>query len=228
MNSAPNSQPIRQTRRHWRERPSEKMRVNSGGSSKYSATTFTPPSEMSVTMQSRGKPPVPNWILARLLQIRRSLLRRFANISILPPSLPTHSNITEVLQNNPWDMLSANSRNLSFIFERILSIGWMRPNLARPELPPRQLPQPQNPVLICRGAQRRISRAQDLHINHKRCAGTTAWVTTPSPSEGKSFALLAEFTHHPFRLRKRRGRSSPTTPSDAHLRCCWARPSPRL
>src|SRR6516164_4038779 len=84
MNSAPNSQPIRQTRRHWRERPSEKMRVNSGGSSKYSATTFTPPSEMSVTMQSRGKPPVPNWILARLLQIRRSLLRRFANISITP------------------------------------------------------------------------------------------------------------------------------------------------
>jgi hypothetical protein len=91
MNSAPNSQPIRHRRRHWRGRPSEKIRVNSGGISRYSATTFTPPSEMSVTMQSRGKPPVPNCIFARLLQIRRSLLRRFAaNISILPRSMPTH------------------------------------------------------------------------------------------------------------------------------------------
>jgi hypothetical protein len=89
MNSAPNSQPMRHTRRHWRGRPSEKMRVNSGGSSRYSATTFTPPSEMSVTTQSRGKPPVPNWIFARLLQIRRSLLRRFANILILSRSMPT-------------------------------------------------------------------------------------------------------------------------------------------
>jgi len=57
MNSAPNSQPIRQTSRHWRGRPSEKMSVNSGGISTCSATTLTPPSEMSVTTQSRGNEP---------------------------------------------------------------------------------------------------------------------------------------------------------------------------
>jgi hypothetical protein len=38
---------------------------------------------MSVMVQSRGSKPAPNWILARLLQSRRSLLRRFTNMSIL-------------------------------------------------------------------------------------------------------------------------------------------------
>jgi hypothetical protein len=36
---------------------------------------------MSVMVQSRGKP-VPSWIFASLLHRRRSLLRRFANMSI--------------------------------------------------------------------------------------------------------------------------------------------------
>jgi hypothetical protein len=37
---------------------------------------------MSVMVQSRGNVPVPNWIFAKLLHTRRSLLRRFANVSI--------------------------------------------------------------------------------------------------------------------------------------------------
>jgi hypothetical protein len=43
---------------------------------------FTPPSDMSEIMQSRGKPPVANCIFAKLLHARRSLLRRFAYMSI--------------------------------------------------------------------------------------------------------------------------------------------------
>jgi hypothetical protein len=58
------------------------MMVNSGGMSTYSAITFTPPSDMSVIVQSRGNEPVPNWILASRLHRRRSLLRRLANMSI--------------------------------------------------------------------------------------------------------------------------------------------------
>jgi hypothetical protein len=49
----------------------------------YSAITFTPPFDTSVIVQSRGNEPVPNWIFATLLHGRRSLLRRFINISIL-------------------------------------------------------------------------------------------------------------------------------------------------
>jgi hypothetical protein len=66
-NCAPNSQPIRHASRHWRGRPSDKMMVNSGGISRCSAITFTPPCDMSVIVQSRGKEPVPNWILASRL-----------------------------------------------------------------------------------------------------------------------------------------------------------------
>ena len=44
----------------------DKMTVNSGGISGYSAMIFTPPSDMSVIMQSRGKPPVANCIFAKL------------------------------------------------------------------------------------------------------------------------------------------------------------------
>jgi len=47
--------------------------------STYSAITLTPPSDTSVMVQSRGNEPVPNWILASRLHIRRSLLRRLAN-----------------------------------------------------------------------------------------------------------------------------------------------------
>ena len=56
--------------------------VNSDGISGYSAITLTPPAEMSVIMQSRGKLPVPNWILAILLHSRRSVFRRLTNISL--------------------------------------------------------------------------------------------------------------------------------------------------
>jgi hypothetical protein len=68
---------------HWRGRPSDNMIVKSEGMSTYSAITLTPPSEMSVIVQSRGKELVPNWIFASRLQRRRSLVRRFASISIL-------------------------------------------------------------------------------------------------------------------------------------------------
>jgi hypothetical protein len=60
MNSAPNSQPICQANRHCRGLPVEKISVNSDGGTRCSATTFTPPSDMSVIMQSRGNEPVPN------------------------------------------------------------------------------------------------------------------------------------------------------------------------
>src|ERR1700692_2460495 len=59
------------------------MMVNSLGTSRYSAITFTPPSDTSVITQSRGSEPVPNWIFATRLQRRRSLLRRLASMSIL-------------------------------------------------------------------------------------------------------------------------------------------------
>src|ERR1017187_5485995 len=59
-NCAPSSQPIRHASRHWRGRPSDRIMVNSGGISRYSAITFPPPSEISVTVQSRGSEPVPN------------------------------------------------------------------------------------------------------------------------------------------------------------------------
>jgi hypothetical protein len=57
--------------------------VKSEGMSTYSAITLTPPSEISVIVQSRGKEPVPNWIFASRLHRRRSLLRRLASISVL-------------------------------------------------------------------------------------------------------------------------------------------------
>jgi hypothetical protein len=53
------------------------------GMSTYSAITFTPPFDTSVIVQSRGNEPFPNWIFATLLHGRRSLLRRFINMSIL-------------------------------------------------------------------------------------------------------------------------------------------------
>src|SRR6516225_9708550 len=59
------------------------MMVNCGGTSRYSATTFTPPSEISVIVQSRGSEPAPHWILAILLHTRRSLLRRSAYMSFV-------------------------------------------------------------------------------------------------------------------------------------------------
>ena len=83
MNSAPNSQPIRHASRHWRGWPVDNMMVNSAGMSRYSAITFTPPADTSVIVQSRGNEPAANRIFATLLHRRRSLLRRFSNMSIL-------------------------------------------------------------------------------------------------------------------------------------------------
>jgi hypothetical protein len=54
--------------------------VNSAGMSTSSAISFTPPSEMSVIMQSRGNEPVPNLIRDTSLHGRRSLLRRLTNM----------------------------------------------------------------------------------------------------------------------------------------------------
>ena len=50
--------------------------------------TFTPPTDMSVMVQSRGNELVPNWIFAKLLHKRRSLLRRFECMSIPGPTRP--------------------------------------------------------------------------------------------------------------------------------------------
>ena len=81
---------MRQAILHWRGRwPVEKITVNSDGISGYSAIIFTPPSDISVIIQSRGNPPVPNWILAKFLHTRRSLLRRFANITTPEEIHPT-------------------------------------------------------------------------------------------------------------------------------------------
>jgi hypothetical protein len=41
--------------------------------STYSAMTLTPPADTSVIVQSRGNDPMPNWIFANLLHVRRSL-----------------------------------------------------------------------------------------------------------------------------------------------------------
>jgi hypothetical protein len=91
------------------------MMVKSDGMSTYSAMTFTPPSEMSVIVQSRGSEPVPNWIFASRLHRRRSLVRRFASISILrlarellvdPALPPPYSHFTqETLESAYWDGL---------------------------------------------------------------------------------------------------------------------------
>jgi hypothetical protein len=62
------------------------MMVNSVGMSRYSAISFTPPSDTSVMVQSRGNELFPNWIFATRLHRRRSVLRRFANMSILRPA----------------------------------------------------------------------------------------------------------------------------------------------
>jgi hypothetical protein len=61
--------------------------VKCGGISRYSATTFTPPFETSVIVQSRGNDPAPHWIFAILLHNLRSLLRRSAYMSISPTAI---------------------------------------------------------------------------------------------------------------------------------------------
>ena len=59
------------------------MMVNSPGISGYSASTFAPPSDKSVIIQSRGNEPVPYWIFATRRPHRRSFLRRFPKVSTL-------------------------------------------------------------------------------------------------------------------------------------------------
>src|SRR5258708_39891781 len=68
---------------------------------------------MSVIVQSRDKEPVPNWIRARLLHIRRSLLRRFTNMSVLrPSSITVHPSLQPLLQKTYWNLLSGTDRNV--------------------------------------------------------------------------------------------------------------------
>jgi hypothetical protein len=84
--------------------------------------TFTPPSDTSVIVQSRGKEPVPNWIFASLLHRRRSLLRRFTNMSILRPgSIVLHPPMQPVLRKNYWNLLSETGRNLSVPLKKFLA-----------------------------------------------------------------------------------------------------------
>src|ERR1700756_2451735 len=114
---------MRQTRRHCRGLPVEKIRVNSGGGSRCSATTFTPPSEMSVITQSRGKEPVPTWIFARVLHRRRSALRRLAaNISIFYPVHTVRSVGSLDLQWKRWNRPIEIDRNRRIEFDPILAI----------------------------------------------------------------------------------------------------------
>ena len=82
--------------------------------------TFTPPADTSVIVQSRGSEPVPNWILAKLLHRRRSLLRRFINMSIIRRSGHGCCATPTGVQRNYWDLPSENSRNLSVLFEFFL------------------------------------------------------------------------------------------------------------
>src|SRR5258708_7398705 len=80
---------------------------------------------MSVIVQSRDKEPVPNWIRARLLHIRRSLLRRFTNMSVLrPSSITVHPSLQPLLQKTYWNLLSGTDRNVilfSNAFYRVCS-----------------------------------------------------------------------------------------------------------
>jgi hypothetical protein len=95
------------------------MMVKEGGISRYSAITFTPPSDMSVIVQSRGKP-VPSWIFARLLHGRRSLLRRFASMSILSPVQKGLFGLKSFLAKNYWSLPSGDACNLTILFELFL------------------------------------------------------------------------------------------------------------
>jgi hypothetical protein len=82
--------------------------------------TFTPPTDMSVMVQSRGKEPVPNWIFAKLLHRRRSLLRRFANMSIpgpTPVSILVLLALQPLLNKNYWNLPSRTSRIISILFD---------------------------------------------------------------------------------------------------------------
>ena len=79
---------------------------------------FTPPSDMSVIMQSRGNPPVANCIFAKFLHARRSLERRFAaNMSNLALLDVTHPEDASGLQKNCSNWPSAAARNVIDMFE---------------------------------------------------------------------------------------------------------------
>jgi hypothetical protein len=78
---------------------------------------FTPPSDMSEIMQSRGKPPVANCIFAKLLHARRSLLRRFAYMSI-PGLVRCDPPVgAPALPKNCWNWPIATARNVTVAFE---------------------------------------------------------------------------------------------------------------
>jgi len=79
--------------------------------------TFTPPTDMSVMVQSRGSELVPNWIFAKLLQSRRSLLRRFSRFACMSIPGPTRPNIVLALRL----FLTRNYSNFPSRTARILS-----------------------------------------------------------------------------------------------------------
>src|SRR5207237_10604102 len=78
---------------------------------------FTPPSDMSEIMQSRGNPPVANCIFAKLLHARRSLLRRFAYMSIPDPARFDSPDGGSALPKNCWNWPIAAARNVTVVFE---------------------------------------------------------------------------------------------------------------
>ncbi|WP_246173938.1 hypothetical protein [Bradyrhizobium paxllaeri] len=79
---------------------------------------FTPPSDMSVIMQSRGNPPVANCIFAKFLHARRTLARRFAaNMSTLALARCDSLEGGSALPKNCWNWPSAAARNVIDMFE---------------------------------------------------------------------------------------------------------------
>jgi hypothetical protein len=68
-------------------------------------------------MQSRGKPPVANCIFAKFLHARRSLLRRFANMSIPGPVRSASPDGAAALPKNRWNWPIATARNVAIAFE---------------------------------------------------------------------------------------------------------------
>ena len=90
-----------------------------GGTSTYSAMTFTPPSDMSVIVQSRGKP-VPNWILASRPAQTAFALRRFTSMSIPSCLIMVHPAFLLVVEKNYWNLPSGTSRNVTIPFEVFL------------------------------------------------------------------------------------------------------------
>src|SRR5688572_3290307 len=108
---------------------------------------FTPPSDTSEIMQSRGSPPVANCIFAKLLHARRSLLRRFAYISIPDPARCDSPDGAPALPKNCWNWPIATARNVTDVFELRLPKPalWLKADvLERPTTAPATAPSRHN------------------------------------------------------------------------------------